>query len=149
MRVINLIVVYCFVIKVDRDFIEQDLEVCYCRCGMNGFGYYFYICKNGDIKIICFIEKIGVYVCGYNVQSIGICYEGGISEWGRLEDMWMVWQKYLLCVLVRMLLVDYFGCKVCGYWDLSLDLNGNGEIEFEEWVKQCFCFDVLKEKYSK
>ena len=47
------------------------------------------------------------------------------------------------------LLVDYPGCKVCGHRDLSPDLNGNGEIEPEEWVKQCPCFDVSKEKYSK
>ena len=41
--------------------------------------------------------------------------------------------------------MDYPGCKVCGHRDLSPDLNGNGEIEPEEWVKQCPCFDVSKE----
>jgi hypothetical protein len=34
---------------------------------------------------------------------------------------------------------------VCGHRDLSPDLNGNGEIEPEEWIKQCPCFDVAKE----
>ena len=29
--------------------------------------------------------------------------------------------------------------------NLSPDLNGNGEIEPEEWIKQCPCFDVAKE----
>ena len=29
--------------------------------------------------------------------------------------------------------------------DLSPDLNGNGEIEPEEWIKQCPCFEVAKE----
>lgn len=56
-----------------------------------------------------------------------------------------MWQKHSLRVLVRALLVDYPGCKVCGHRDLSPDLNGNGEIEPEEWVKQCPCFDVSKE----
>ena len=65
------------------------------------------------------------------------------------EDTRTVWQKHSLRVLVRALLVDYPGCKVCGHRDLSPDLNGNGEIEPEEWVKQCPCFDVSKEKYSK
>ena len=37
------------------------------------------------------------------------------------------------------------GCRVCGHRDLSPDLNGNGEIEPEEWIKQCPCFDVAKE----
>jgi hypothetical protein len=31
---------------------------------------------------------------------------------------------------------------VCGHRDLSPDLNGNGEIEPEEWIKQCPCFDT-------
>ena len=64
-------------------------------------------------------------------------------------DTRTLWQKHSLRVLVRTLLVDYPGCKVCGHRDLSPDLNGNGEIEPEEWVKQCPCFDVSKEKYSK
>jgi len=34
---------------------------------------------------------------------------------------------------------------VCGHRDLSPDLNGNGEIEPEEWIKQCPCFEVAKE----
>ena len=39
MRVINLIVVHCSATKADRDFTEQDLEVCHRRRGMNGPGY--------------------------------------------------------------------------------------------------------------
>ena len=84
MRVINLIVVHCSATKADRDFTEQDLEVCHRRRGMNGPGYHFYIRKNGDIKTTRPIEKIGAHARGHNAQSIGICYEGGISERGRL-----------------------------------------------------------------
>ena len=51
MRVINLIVVHCSATKADRDFTEQDLEVCHRRRGMNGPGYHFYIRKNGDITV--------------------------------------------------------------------------------------------------
>lgn len=57
MRVINLIVVHCSATKADRDFTEQDLEVCHRRRGMNGPGYHFYIRKNGDIKTTRPIEK--------------------------------------------------------------------------------------------
>jgi N-acetylmuramoyl-L-alanine amidase len=31
---------------------------------------------------------------------------------------------------------------VCGHRDLSPDLNGDGEIEPEEWIKACPCFEV-------
>ena len=44
-----------------------------------------------------------------------------------------------LCIVIGMLwftlLRDYPGCRVCGHRDLSHDLNGNGEIEPEEWIK--------------
>ena len=32
--------------------------------------------------------------------------------------------------------------RLCGHRDLSPDLNGNGEIEPEEWIKECPCFDA-------
>ena len=112
MRVINLIVVHCSATKADRDFTEQDLEVCHRRRGMNGPGYHFYIRKNGDIKTTRPIEKIGAHARGHNAQSIGICYEGGISERGRLADTRTVWQKHSLRVLVRALLVDYLAISV-------------------------------------
>jgi len=51
-------------------------------------------------------------------------------------------------VLILALLRDYPGCRVCGHRDLSPDLNGNGEIEPEEWIKACPCFEV-KEFCSK
>ena len=48
-------------------------------------------------------------------------------------------------VLILTLLKDYPGCRICGHRDLSPDLNGNGEIEPEEWIKSCPCFEVAKE----
>ena len=49
-------------------------------------------------------------------------------------------------VLVKTLLKQYPGSRVCGHRDLSPDLNANGEIEPEEWIKQCPCFDVYDDK---
>ena len=34
---------------------------------------------------------------------------------------------------------------MCGHRDLSPDRNGNGEIEPEEWMKACPCFDAEQE----
>ncbi len=42
-----------------------------------------------------------------------------------------------------LLLRDYPGSRLCGHRDLSPDLNGNGEIEPEEWIKECPCFDAV------
>ena len=87
MRFINLIVVHCSATRCDRCYTEHDLTTDHLRRGFSGAGYHFYIRKNGDIKTTRPIEKIGAHARGYNAQSIGICYEGGISERGRPDGV--------------------------------------------------------------
>lgn len=137
MREINLIVVHCSATRADRDFTENDLEVCHRHRGFNGAGYHFYIRKNGDIKNTRPLEKPGAHALGYNAHSIGICYEGGLDVRYRPADTRTEWQKHSLRVLIRTLLMDYPGCRVCGHRDLSPDRNGDGRISPEEWVKEC------------
>ena len=148
MRTINLIVIHCSATRADRDFTEDDLEVCHRRRGFNGTGYHFYIRKNGDIKTTREIERIGAHAKGHNQNSIGICYEGGLDCHGHPADTRTEWQIHSMRVLILALLRDYPGCRVCGHRDLSPDLNENGEIEPEEWIKACPCFEV-KEFCSK
>ena len=144
MRAISLIVVHCSATREDKSFTEHDLDVCHRRRGFNGVGYHFYIRKNGDIKSTRPLERIGAHARGFNSESIGICYEGGLDSEGHPKDTRTPWQKHSLRVLILTLLRDYPGCRVCGHRDLSPDLNGNGEIEPEEWIKACPCFDAEK-----
>lgn len=148
MREINLIVVHCSATRADRDFTENDLEVCHRHRGFNGAGYHFYIRKNGDIKNTRPLEKPGAHALGYNAHSIGICYEGGLDVRYRPADTRTEWQKHSLRVLIRTLLMDYPGCRVCGHRDLSPDRNGDGRIIPEEWVKECPCFEVTSKLYE-
>ena len=148
MREINLIVVHCSATRADRDFTENDLEVCHRHRGFNGAGYHFYIRKNGDIKNTRPLAKPGAHALGYNAHSIGICYEGGLDVRYRPADTRTEWQKHSLRVLIRTLLMDYPGCRVCGHRDLSPDRNGDGRISPEEWVKECPCFEVTSKLYE-
>lgn len=145
MRKINLIVIHCSATREDREFTEYDLETTHRRRGFNGAGYHFYVRKNGKIITTRPLEKIGAHARGYNRNSIGICYEGGLNARGQPKDTRTEYQRHSLKVLVRTLLLDYPGSQVCGHRDLSPDLNGNGEIEPEEWIKDCPCFDAGRE----
>ena len=142
MRKIDLIVIHCSATREDRTLTEHDLDECHRRRGFNGTGYHFYIRKDGRIVTTRPLERVGAHAKGYNAHSIGICYEGGLDAGGKPKDTRTEWQKHSLRVLVKTLLTDHPDCRVCGHRDLSPDLNGNGEIEPEEWVKACPCFDV-------
>lgn len=69
-------------------------------------------------------------------------WASAIDAHGHPADTRTDFQKHSLRVLVMLLLRDYPGSRLCGHRDLSPDLNGNGEIEPEEWIKECPCFDA-------
>lgn len=142
MRLIDLIVIHCSATRSDRDFTEADLEVCHRRRGFSGTGYHFYIRRNGTVIATRPIERMGAHARGFNANSIGVCYEGGLDRHGRPADTRTVRQRDAMAALLITLLEQYPDCRVLGHRDLSPDLNSNGEIEPEEWVKQCPCFEV-------
>ena len=131
MRTINLIVIHCSASRVDRNFTEDDLEVCHRRRGFNGTGYHFYIRKNGDIKTTREIERIGAHAKGHNQNSIGICYEGGLDCHGHPADTRTEWQIHSMRVLILALLRDGLNFKaVLKEYSMEMDKKGNAVIEF-------------------
>lgn len=147
MRKIDLIVIHCSATRQDRSLAPDDLETMHRRRGFNGTGYHYYIRKDGTVHLTRLIERIGAHVKGFNASSIGICYEGGLDCRGRPADTRTPEQRVSLRLLVHQLQEHFSGCPVCGHRDLSPDRNGNGEIEPEEWIKACPCFEV-KEEFS-
>lgn len=142
MRMINLIVVHCSATKVDCTLSPEALDLLHRHRGFNGTGYHYYIRKDGIVHLTRPIERIGAHAKGFNRNSIGICYEGGLDCRGRPADTRTPAQRAALRQLVTELLKKLPGSRVCGHRDLSPDLNGNGEIEPEEWIKSCPCFEV-------
>lgn len=145
MRKIDLIVIHCSATRADRSLTPDDLETQHRRRGFNGTGYHYYIRKDGTVHITRPIERIGAHVKGWNTSSVGICYEGGLDCHGRPADTRTLAQRATLHLLVHQLLETFPGSRVCGHRDLSPDRNGNGEIEPEEWIKACPCFEVKAE----
>lgn len=148
MRKIDLIVIHCSATREDRSLTPDDLETMHRRRGFNGTGYHYYIRKDGTVHLIRPIDRIGAHARGFNAQSVGICYEGGLDCRGCPADTRTRAQWSSLWQLVNLLLEKFSGCRVCGHRDLSPDRNGNGEIEPEEWIKACPCFEV-KDEFSR
>mgnify|MGYP000609183768 FL=1 len=142
MRFINLIVIHCSATRCDRSYTEHDLTTDHLRRGFSGAGYHYYIRRNGARPPLRPTRPPGAHGRGYYAHTFGSCYEGGLDAHGHPADTRTDFQKHSLRVLVMLLLRDYPGSRLCGHRDLSPDLNGNGEIEPEEWIKECPCFDA-------
>ena len=148
MRTINLIVVHCSATQGNRMLSPEALDLMHRRRGFNGTGYHYYIRKDGTVHLTRPVERIGAHVKGFNANSIGICYEGGLDCRGRPADTRTPEQRASLRLLVNQLKQRFPACRVCGHRDLSPDRNGDGRISPEEWVKECPCFEVTSKLYE-
>ena len=90
------------------------------------------------------LEKIGAHAKGYNRNSIGVCYEGGIRD-GAPADTRTDAQRESLASLLVALVCAFPEAKIIGHRDLSPDLDGDGIVEPNEWIKVCPCFDAKTE----
>ena len=126
MRKIHLIVIHCSATRADKELTAFDLDTMHRRRGFNGTGYHYYIRKDGTTHLTRPVERIR----------------------GRPADTRTPEQRAALRLLVHQLQERFPGCRVCGHRDLSPDRNGNGEIEPEEWIKACPCFEVKEESYA-
>ncbi|ACA32319.1 N-acetylmuramoyl-L-alanine amidase [Histophilus somni] len=105
-------------------------------------GYHFVIDTDGTVETGRAEGEIGAHVKGHNAHSLGICLVGGISITGKNYGRYTVKQWQALYQLLQKLEAKYPEARICGHRDLSPDLNGDGTITPNEWVKDCPCFDV-------
>ena len=142
MRRIDLIVIHCTATRENRRLSEEELDTYHRSLGFSECGYHFYVRRDGSIIAMRPVAKVGAHVSGYNSHSIGVAYEGGLDFLGHPKDTRTVYQRISLQSLVSSLRLDFPNARVVGHRDLSPDLNQNGRIEPEEWMKHCPCFDV-------
>ena len=142
MRNIDSIIVHCSATKAGQDFTATDIDRWHRDRGFNGIGYHYVIRLDGKLEKGRDVALAGAHCKGWNEQSIGICYIGGLDENGRPADTRTNVQKRVLYQIIMDLQREYNILQVLGHRDTSPDLNGDGVIEPYEYVKACPCFDV-------
>lgn len=146
MRTIDHIIIHCSATCEGSSLSVEELEKIHRRRGSRGIGYHYYIRRDGTVTNTRPLEVIGAHCKGNNAHSVGICYEGGLDARGNPKDTRTPEQRSAMHLLVAQLLKRFKNnVCICGHRDLSPDLNGDGVIEPEEWVKECPCFEVRKE----
>lgn len=105
-------------------------------------GYHFVIDTDGTVETGRMVGEIGAHVKGHNQHSLGICLVGGITQTGKNHGEYTEKQWLALHKLLQKLESEHPSARICGHRDLSPDVNGDGSITPNEWIKDCPCFDV-------
>lgn len=145
MRKITEIVIHCSATKEGKRVSVKDIDQWHKDRGFRKIGYHFVIYPDGSIHTGRDITEVGAHVQGYNAQSIGICYVGGLDANGKAKDTRTPEQKAAMFYLLQQLHGCFPKARILGHRDLSPDLNGNGIIEPFEYIKECPCFDAIAE----
>ena len=117
MREINYIVIHCAATKPSMDVPIERVRKWHLDRGWSDIGYHYYITRDGKINKGRDLSIIGAHVIGYNKNSIGICYEGGINEEGEPEDNRTPEQKKALLKVVKVLKFVFKNAVVQGHRD--------------------------------
>lgn len=120
-------------------------------------GYHYVVDLDGTVLTGRSLSEVGAHAAGFNANSVGICMVGGIEaqaqytapQWAALRDLVQQLSNRFGVPLqrpVRTPLKTAPGFRaahgVCGHRDLSPDLNRDGAITRNEWLKTCPGFDV-------
>jgi len=131
MRQINKIIVHCSATKEGRDFDVEDVRNWHVKGNKwKDIGYHYVIKLDGTIQKGRDVSVVGSHAYGYNKDSIGICYIGGLDSEGNAKDTRTKQQKYAL----RSLYLELFNLYQC-------EIIGHNEVS----KKSCPCFNVQTE----
>lgn len=145
MRNIQYIAVHCTASHQSQTI--EGLKQEFKRKGWINPGYHYVISPDGKITQLLDEDKVSNGVKGFNSVSINVAYIGGIDVNGKPIDNRTDAQKASLRSLLKMLQKKYPTAVIQGHRDFSPDLNKDGKITPNEWMKSCPCFNA-KEEYA-
>jgi|TARA_R110000796_G_scaffold901_1_gene3397 hypothetical protein len=117
MRDIEYIAIHCAATKPSMDVPIERVKKWHLKRGWTDIGYHYYITRDGELHKGRGLFTMGAHVRGFNLNSIGICYEGGINEEGEPEDNRTPEQKDTLLKLISILKFVFMGAVVQGHRD--------------------------------
>ena len=109
--------------------------------GWKDIGYHWVVGVDGSRSMGRHIEAMGAGVAGFNAESIHICLVGGMDgHKARMKASLGAWSE--LAILCRELQTMFPKAKIKGHRDASPDLDCDGVIEPNEFIKECPAFEV-------
>ena len=133
MRDINRIILHCSATPGGRDVTVDDIRGWHMLRGWDDIGYHVCIYADGSIHKGRDIDVIGAHTHSHNLDSIGVCYIGGVDNNLKPLDTMTEMQDISFLNLVKSLRL-IFG---------ELSIHGHNEFS----SKACPSFDV-QDKYK-
>jgi len=141
---VDLVVIHCSATREGQDVRREDIKGMHLKRGFNDVGYHIIIYLDGTVVKGRDLDVMGAHVEGFNRNSWGICYIGGLDKDGKPKDTRTLAQNHSLKQVIEVLKVLAPKAEVKGHRDLSPDKNKDGVIDKVDWLKMCPCFDVEK-----
>ena len=83
MREIKSIILHCSATPEGKDFTVADITRWHKERGFRTIGYHYVVYRDGTVHKGRPVEQIGAHCEGYNKNSIGVCYIGGLMTDGK------------------------------------------------------------------
>ena len=116
MRTIDKIIIHCSATPEGRQTTIEEIKQWHLQRGWKDIGYHYVIYLDGTIHIGRPESVIGAHCSGYNKNSIGICYIGGVDKDGKTpKDTRTVGQKMALIEILKRLKRDYPNATLHGH----------------------------------
>ncbi len=129
-RHINRIVVHCSATREGGYFTAADIRRWHKERGWSDIGYHYVVRLDGWVEVGRPVEKPGAHAKGYNEDSIGVCYVGGLDAAGKAADTRTDEQKASLKII----------CEYLCRWHNVSEIVGHRELPGVK--KDCPCFEV-------
>lgn len=143
-RQTKYIVVHCSATPPDADIGADEIDTWHKERGWSGIGYHAVIRRDGQVEFGRHFDEVGAHVKGWNTRSVGVCMVGGVDATGTPENNFTQDQFDSLVAVTVVLERAYPEAEIVGHRDLSPDVNGDGIVTSDEWLKACPSFDVKR-----
>ena len=141
MREINKIILHCSATREGQDISTETIKGWHVNDrGWSDIGYHYIVLLDGTVDQGRPVKRQGAHVRGYNKDSIGVCYVGGLDADMNPKDTRTDLQKDSLTELISYLMDSYEDATLHGHNEFSSKACPSFNVE-EEYKELIDCYE--------